>query len=117
MDARMFRLLEFIALTTALLAENPFGGPLTSSQRTPAGRHRTALRIRSRVMANLGGTDPDSQEIGNQIAALHRRLSADPLEDRNRKLSRASAGGRQPRTNLPLRAKDRSHARPHLGRG
>lgn len=39
-------------------------------------------RIRSRFMAKLEGSDPDSEEIRNHIAALHRRLSADPLEDR-----------------------------------
>ncbi len=38
-------------------------------------------RIRSRFIAKLEGDDPDSQEIRNHIAALHRRLSADPLED------------------------------------
>jgi hypothetical protein len=38
-------------------------------------------KIRSRFMARLEGNDPDSQEIRNHIAALHRRLSADPLED------------------------------------
>lgn len=39
-------------------------------------------RIRSRFMAKLEGSDPDSEEIRNHIASLHRRLSADPLEDR-----------------------------------
>ena len=32
-------------------------------------------------MAKLEGTDPESEEIRNHIAALHRRLSADPLEN------------------------------------
>ena len=41
-------------------------------------------RIRSRFMAKLEGADPESEEIRNQIAALHRRLSADPLAGRNR---------------------------------
>ena len=35
---------------------------------------------------------------------------------RRRDRSRASAGRRQPRTDHPLRAKDPSHPRPHLGR-
>lgn len=48
---------------------------------------RDGNRMRSRIIAKLGGSDPDSQEIGNQIAALHRRLSADPLEGRNGTLS------------------------------
>lgn len=48
---------------------------------------RDGNRIRSRIMAKLGGTDPDSQEIGNHIAALHRRLAADSLEGRNGILS------------------------------
>ncbi|MDB6125549.1 MAG: hypothetical protein JWQ71_4542 [Pedosphaera sp.] len=38
-------------------------------------------RIRSRFMAKLEGDDPESQEIRNHIAALHRRLSSDPLEN------------------------------------
>ena len=38
-------------------------------------------KIRSRFIARLEGNDPDSQEIRNHIAALHRRLSTDPLED------------------------------------
>lgn len=42
-------------------------------------------RIRSRFMAKLEGTDPESEEIRNHIAALHRRLSADPLHDRKKR--------------------------------
>ena len=42
-------------------------------------------KIRSRLMAKLEGTDPDSEEIRNHKAALHRRLSADPLEDRRKR--------------------------------
>src|ERR1051325_5008164 len=38
-------------------------------------------KIRSRFIARLEGTDPESEEIRTHIAALHRRLSADPLED------------------------------------
>jgi len=37
-------------------------------------------------MARLEGSDPDSQEIRNYIAAFHRRLAADPLEGRNGKV-------------------------------
>jgi len=40
-------------------------------------------RIRTRFMAKLDGDDPDSEEIRNHIAAMHRRLSSDPLQDRN----------------------------------
>ncbi|MEN6405258.1 MAG: hypothetical protein ABFC77_02180 [Thermoguttaceae bacterium] len=40
-------------------------------------------RIRSRFVAKLEGEDADSEEIRNHIAGLHRRLSADPLKDRN----------------------------------
>jgi len=36
-------------------------------------------KIRTRFMAKLEGTDPDYEEIRNHIAALHRRLSTDPL--------------------------------------
>src|SRR4051812_22494415 len=43
---------------------------------------RDGNRIRSRTMARLEGNDPDSEELRNHIAALHRRLSADPLEGR-----------------------------------
>jgi len=43
-------------------------------------------RIRTRFMPKLEGADPDSEEIRNHIAALHRRLSADPLHDRNNNL-------------------------------
>jgi len=39
-------------------------------------------RIRTRFMARLEGTDPESEEMRNHISALHRRLSADPLRDR-----------------------------------
>ncbi len=42
-------------------------------------------RIRSRFIARLEGTDPDSEEIRNHIASLHRRLSSDPLEDRRKR--------------------------------
>jgi hypothetical protein len=42
-------------------------------------------RIRSRFIARIEGTDPDAEEIRNHIAALHRRLSADPLEDRQKR--------------------------------
>jgi hypothetical protein len=38
-------------------------------------------KIRSRFIARLEGNDPDSVEIRSHIATLHRRLSADPLED------------------------------------
>ena len=38
--------------------------------------------IRSRFIAKIEGGDPESQEIRNHIAALHRRLSADPLTGR-----------------------------------
>lgn len=38
-------------------------------------------RIRSRFIAKLEGDDPESEEIRNHIASLHRRLSADPLRD------------------------------------
>ncbi len=44
---------------------------------------RDGNRIRSRIIARIDGADPDSQEIRNHIAALHRRLAADPLEGRN----------------------------------
>lgn len=47
---------------------------------------RDGNRIRSRIMARLEGADPDSEEIRNQIASLHRRLAADPLEGRNGKV-------------------------------
>jgi len=40
-------------------------------------------RIRSRFIAKLEGSDPESEEIRNHIASLHRRLSADPVCDRN----------------------------------
>jgi hypothetical protein len=43
-------------------------------------------RVRSRFTAKLEGADPESEEIRNQIAALHRRLSSDPLMDRNGKV-------------------------------
>jgi hypothetical protein len=39
-------------------------------------------KIRSRFIAKLESTDPDSQEIRNHIAALHRRLGDDPLKDK-----------------------------------
>jgi hypothetical protein len=42
-------------------------------------------KIRTRFIAKLEGTDPDSEEIRNHIAALHRRLSSDPLEDRKKR--------------------------------
>jgi hypothetical protein len=42
-------------------------------------------KIRTRFMAKIEGNDPDSEEIRNHIAALHRRLSADPLEDRKKR--------------------------------
>lgn len=42
-------------------------------------------RIRTRFMAKIEGTDPDAEEIRNHIAALHRRLSSDPLEDRQKR--------------------------------
>lgn len=48
---------------------------------------RDGNRIRSRIMAKLGGTDPDSEEIGNHIATLHRRLAGDPLEGQNGELT------------------------------
>src|SRR5205807_8557651 len=38
-------------------------------------------RVRSRFIAKLEGADPESEEIRNHIAALHRRLGADPLKD------------------------------------
>ena len=41
-------------------------------------------KIRTRFKAKIEGADPDSEEIRNHIAALHRRLSADPLEDRKK---------------------------------
>jgi hypothetical protein len=34
-------------------------------------------------MAKLEGSDPESEEIRNQIASLHRRLSSNPLTGRN----------------------------------
>lgn len=40
-------------------------------------------RIRTRFMVKLDGGDPDSEEIRNHIATLHRRLSSDPVQDRN----------------------------------
>lgn len=39
-------------------------------------------KIRTRFMAKLEGTDPAAEEIRNNIASLHRRLSLDPLEDK-----------------------------------
>lgn len=42
-------------------------------------------KVRTRFMAKIEGTDPDAEEIRNHIAALHRRLSADPLEDRKKR--------------------------------
>ncbi|MFA7242220.1 MAG: hypothetical protein WC091_19080 [Sulfuricellaceae bacterium] len=42
-------------------------------------------KIRTRFMATIVKDDPDSVEIRNQIAALHRRLSIDPLEDRKKR--------------------------------
>jgi len=39
-------------------------------------------KIRSRFIARLEGGDPETQEIHNHIAALHRRLATDPLADR-----------------------------------
>lgn len=38
-------------------------------------------RIRSRMMAKFEGEEREAQEIRNHIAALHGRLSADPLKD------------------------------------
>jgi hypothetical protein len=38
--------------------------------------------MRTRFIAKLPKDDPDSQEIRNHIAALHRRLSDDPLKDK-----------------------------------
>lgn len=48
---------------------------------------RDGNRILSRIVARLEGADPDSEEIRNQIASLHRRLAADPLEGRTGRLS------------------------------
>lgn len=42
-------------------------------------------KIRTRFMAKIEGTDSDSEEIRNHIAALHRRLSNDPLQDRKKR--------------------------------
>ena len=39
-------------------------------------------KIRTRIMAKLEGGDPESEELRNHIAQLHRRLSVDPLEDK-----------------------------------
>jgi hypothetical protein len=47
---------------------------------------RDGNRVRSRLIARLEGGDPESEEIRNQIASLHRRLSSDPLTDKNGKL-------------------------------
>lgn len=57
-------------------------------------------RIRSRFMAKLEGGDPDSEEIRNHIAQLHRRLSADPLKDhRGRRIGFENVSvGRNPKT-------------------
>ena len=41
--------------------------------------------IRSRFIAKIEGGDSDGEEIRNHIAALHRRLSADPLKGHNGK--------------------------------
>ena len=51
---------------------------------------------------------PDGQEC----PSYNPRISTNRGRDR----SRASPRGREPGTNLPLRAKDPSHSRPHLGR-
>jgi hypothetical protein len=42
-------------------------------------------RIRSRFIARIDSGDPDAEEMRNYIAALHRRLSNDPLEDRKKR--------------------------------
>lgn len=63
-------------------------------------------KIRTRFMAKIEGIDPDSEEIRNHIAALHRRLSADPLEDRRkRRISFENVCiGRNPNTKESLTA-------------
>jgi hypothetical protein len=41
-------------------------------------------RIRARFIANIDSGDPDAEEMRNHIAALHRRLSQDPLTPRKK---------------------------------
>ena len=42
-------------------------------------------RIRSRFIAKLEGRDPESEVLRNNLAALHRCLSDDPLVDRKKR--------------------------------
>lgn len=80
MDARMFRLLGFIALTTTLLAENPFGGPLTSSQRTPAllqiAQADTARRSASVVRLRADGAAATGADVKTALAKLEAPATA-----------------------------------------
>jgi hypothetical protein len=42
-------------------------------------------RIRTRMIARIGASDQEGDEVRNHLAALHRRLSTDPIEDRYRR--------------------------------
>lgn len=44
-------------------------------------------RMRSRIKHQLTASGADAEELRNYVAALHRRLSQDPLEDRRGRLS------------------------------
>lgn len=68
-------------------------------------------KIRTRFMANLEGTDPNAIELRSHIAALHRRLSADPLIDnKNRRISFENVCvGTNPKTNETFLANGRKY--------
>jgi hypothetical protein len=42
-------------------------------------------RMRKRIMAQLAADGADAEQLRNHIASLHRRLSTDPLEDRQKR--------------------------------
>ncbi len=42
-------------------------------------------RMRTRIIAQLAADGADAEQLRNHIASLHRRLSADPLEDRQKR--------------------------------
>lgn len=46
---------------------------------------RDGNRIRARFIAKIDGGDAEAEELRNYIAALHRRLSNDPLQDRRKR--------------------------------